>query len=106
MPLITFVTHDGQKYETEAINGHSVMETAIRAGIPGIDAECGGACSCATCQVYVDEAFSELVGPPHPMEQDMLDFAWEPKETSRLSCQIEVTDALDGIILHVPERQS
>lgn len=106
MPLITFVTHDRQKYETEAINGHSVMETAIRAGIPGIDAECGGACSCATCQVYVDEAFSELVGPPHPMEQDMLDFAWEPKETSRLSCQIEVTDALDGIILHVPERQS
>lgn len=106
MPLITYVTHDGQKFEVEAPIGASVMETAIRAGIPGIDAECGGACSCATCHVHVDEEWTATVGSAEALESDMLDFAWQPSERSRLSCQIQVTETLDGLVVRVPERQS
>ena len=73
--------------------------------MPGIEAECGGACACATCHVYVDEAFKEIVGEPEPMEEDMLDFAYEVRPTSRLSCQIRVRDELDGLTVTVPERQ-
>jgi ferredoxin, 2Fe-2S len=72
---------------------------------PGIVAECGGACSCATCHVHVDEAWSEKVGPPSPMEEDMLDFAFDVRPTSRLSCQIKVTDELDGLIVRTPAQQ-
>jgi 2Fe-2S ferredoxin len=81
------------------------METAIRNSVPGIVAECGGACSCATCHVHVDEAWTAKVGPPSPMEEDMLDFAFDVRPTSRLSCQIKVTDELDGLIVHTPEKQ-
>jgi 2Fe-2S ferredoxin len=105
MPKITFIEAAGQTYVAEAEVGSTVMETAILNGVPGIVAECGGACTCATCHCYVDEAWSEIVGPPSMMEEDMLDFAWEVKPTSRLSCQIKVKDALDGLIVHVPSRQ-
>ena len=78
---------------------------AIRNGVPGIEAECGGACACATCHVYVDEAFMEVVGGPEAMEEDMLDFAYDVRPTSRLSCQIRVSEELDGLTVTVPERQ-
>jgi ferredoxin, 2Fe-2S len=81
------------------------METALREGIPGIEAECGGACACATCHVYVDDAWTDVVGKPESMEEDMLDFAFEVRPTSRLSCQIKVTDALNGLVVTTPPRQ-
>lgn len=82
------------------------MENAVRNSVPGIEAECAGACACATCHVYVDEAWQEKVGSPGPIEADMLDFAHDVRHASRLSCQITVSDALDGLIVRVPERQS
>ena len=105
MPKITYIEANGTRHETEAEIGSTVMETAIMNGVPGIIAECGGACTCATCHVYVDEAWTEIVGGPSMMEEDMLDFAFELKPTSRLSCQIKVKDELDGLIVHVPKRQ-
>ena len=93
MAKITNIAADGSRYEVDAENGSTVMENAIRNGVPGIEAECGGACSCATCHVYVDEAWREKVGPPSEMEEDMLDFAFDVRPTSRLSCQIRVTPA-------------
>ena len=106
MPKITYITHDGKSHEIEAAVGTTVMENAIKNSVPGIEAECGGACACATCHVYVDEAWSEKVGAPDIMEEDMLDFAYEQKPTSRLSCQIKVKDEFDGLIVHLPERQA
>jgi 2Fe-2S ferredoxin len=105
MPKITYVEDGGTERTVDAEVGATVMETAIRNGVPGIVAECGGACSCATCHVHVDEAWSEKVGPPSPMEEDMLDFAFDVKPTSRLSCQIKVTDDLDGLIVRTPSQQ-
>jgi ferredoxin, 2Fe-2S len=105
MASITYIEPGGQSQTVDAELGSTVMEAAIRSGIPGIEAECGGACSCATCHVYVDDAWSAAVGGPSPMEEDMLDFAYDVRPTSRLSCQIKVTAALDGLVVHVPERQ-
>jgi len=105
MTKITYIAADGSRYDVDAESGSTVMENAIRNGVPGIEAECGGACACATCHVYVDEGFKELVGEPEPMEEDMLDFAFEVRPTSRLSCQIRVRDELDGLTVTVPERQ-
>jgi len=105
MTRLTFVAFDGTRFDVEAENGSTVMENAIKAGVPGIEAECGGACACATCHVYVDEEWSPAVGEPQAMEEDMLDFAYDVRPTSRLSCQIRVSDALDGLTVHVPERQ-
>jgi 2Fe-2S ferredoxin len=105
MAKITYVDPTGTRHEVEAENGTTVMENAIRNGVPGIEAECGGACACATCHVYVDDAWTAVVGPPEPMEEDMLDFAFEVKPSSRLSCQIRVRDELDGLTVTVPERQ-
>ena len=105
MPRITYIEPDGTRRETEGEVGSTVMETAIMNGVVGIIAECGGACTCATCHVYVDAAWTEVVGGPSMMEEDMLDFAFEPKPNSRLSCQIKVKDALDGLVVHVPSRQ-
>lgn len=105
MAKITFIDQDGGKRTVEADNGSTVMEVAIRNDVPGIEAECGGACSCATCHVYVDEAWTDAVGGPEPMEEDMLDFAFDVRPTSRLSCQIKVRDALDGLVVTTPERQ-
>ena len=106
MPKITYIGADGTHYEVEAENGSTVMENAIRNGVPGIEAECGGACACATCHVYVAEEWRALTGEPEPMEEDMLDFAYELKPTSRLSCQIHVTNELDGLVVTVPPRQA
>lgn len=105
MTKITYIEPDGERYETEAEEGSTVMENAIMNAVPGIVAECGGACSCATCHVYVDEAWAETVGGPSAMEEDMLDFAFEVKPTSRLSCQIRVTEEIDGLVVYVPARQ-
>lgn len=105
MPKITFIESTGTRREVEAENGQTVMEAAIHNGVPGIEAECGGACACATCHVYVDEAWREVVGPPSAMEEDMLDFAYEVRPASRLSCQITVRDELDGLIVTTPSQQ-
>lgn len=106
MPKITYFAPDGTQHDVDAAVGTTVMENAIKNLVPGIEAECGGACACATCHVYVDEKWSETVGQPDAMEEDMLDFAYEVRPTSRLSCQIKVTDALDGLVVTVPERQA
>jgi ferredoxin, 2Fe-2S len=105
MTKISFISHDGARFDVDAENGSTVMENAIRNAVPGIEAECGGACACATCHVYVDEAWTAEVGEPEAMEEDMLDFAFDVRPNSRLSCQIKVRDALDGLIVEVPERQ-
>ena len=106
MPKLTIIAFDGTQHELDVQNGSTVMENAVRNSVPGIEAECGGACACATCHVYVDEEWSAAVGAPEAMEEDMLDFAYEVKPTSRLSCQIKMSDALDGLVIHVPERQA
>jgi 2Fe-2S ferredoxin len=106
MTKLTFIAFDGTKFDVDAVNGSTVMENAIKNAVPGIDAECGGACACATCHVYVDDAFAAIVGKPQAMEEDMLDFAYDVRPNSRLSCQIKVTDALEGLIVSVPERQA
>lgn len=106
MAKITYITHDEATFEVTADTGATVMSAAVRSMVPGIEAECGGACACATCHVYVDEAWQAKVGGPSPMEEDMLDFALEVKEGSRLSCQIKVTDDLDGLVVRVPEEQA
>lgn len=105
MTKVTFITHDGTAQDVEVENGSTVMEAAIKNSVPGIEAECGGACACATCHVYVDEAWTQKVGEPEVMEEDMLDFAWEMQPNSRLSCQIKITEELDGLIVRVPEKQ-
>ena len=105
MTKLTIIAFDGQKHELDVANGSTVMENAVRNSIPGIDAECGGACACATCHCYVDDAWTEVVGGPEPMEEDMLDFAQDVRPTSRLSCQIKMSDELDGLVVHLPERQ-
>jgi 2Fe-2S ferredoxin len=106
MVKITFIDSAGKSRIIEAEPGSTVMETAIKHGVPGIEAECGGACACATCHVYVDEAWREKAGPPSPMEEDMLDFGYDVRANSRLSCQIKVIDALDGLVVSTPERQA
>lgn len=105
MPKITYVDSSGTERTVEGKNGMTVMETAIKHNVPGIDADCGGACACATCHVYVDPAFAEKIGKPSAMEQSMLDFAENVKETSRLSCQIKIRDDLDGLRVTTPESQ-
>ena len=105
MTKLTFVAFDGTRFDIDAKDGSTVMENAVKNAVPGIEAECGGACACATCHIYVDEAWNEAAGEPEAMEEDMLDFAVDVRPTSRLSCQIKVSPELDGIILHVPERQ-
>lgn len=106
MATITYITHSGEEHKVDAEAGSTVMEAAVRAMVPGIEAECGGACACATCHVYVEPDWRESVGGPSPMEEDMLDFAYEVQDGSRLSCQIKVSDAMDGLVVRVPERQA
>ena len=105
MPTIIYIDHEGTERQTEGKSGETVMEVAIKHSIPGIDAECGGACACATCHIYVDKSFMPKVGQPEEMEQAMLDFAEGANETSRLSCQISITDKLDGLRVTTPESQ-
>ncbi len=105
MPKITYIDASGAARTVEAEIGSTVMEAAIKNAIPGIEAECGGACACATCHVYVDEAWAAATGKAEPMEEDMLDFAFDVRPTSRLSCQIKVKDTLDGLVVRTPAKQ-
>jgi 2Fe-2S ferredoxin len=105
MPKITYVEFSGKEHAIEVKAGLTVMEGAIKHNVPGIDADCGGACACATCHVYVDAAWTDKVGSPSAMEESMLDFAENVEPNSRLSCQIKVTEALDGLVVRMPESQ-
>jgi 2Fe-2S ferredoxin len=105
MPKVTFIQADGSSSEVEALSGDSVMETAIDNDIRGIVAECGGACSCATCHVYVDEQWLDKLPAPDPLEDGMLDCVIDRQPNSRLSCQIRVSDDIDGISVRIPESQ-
>ncbi|MGE3143454.1 MAG: 2Fe-2S iron-sulfur cluster-binding protein [Hyphomonadaceae bacterium] len=105
MPKITFIEFNGTEHVVEAPVGQTVMEAAVKNGVPGIDADCGGACACATCHVYVDDAFRAKTGEASSMEQSMLDFANDVNESSRLCCQIKVTGELDGLVVRIPESQ-
>ena len=105
MAKITFIQPDGETLVIEAEPGVTVMEAAKLHNVPGIEAECGGACACATCHVYVDAAWRDKTGSPAEMEEDMLDFAFDVREESRLCCQIKVSGTLDGLILRVPAKQ-
>jgi ferredoxin, 2Fe-2S len=105
MVKITFIQPDGSSQDIEAEPGMTVMEAAKKNLIEGIEAECGGACACATCHVYVDDAWRAATGASSQMEEDMLDFAFDVREQSRLSCQIKVRPELDGLIVRVPEKQ-
>ena len=105
MPKITYVESNGATHTVDVREGLSVMEGAVENLVPGIVADCGGACACATCHVYVDESWYSRLPPVQDLEADMLDFAWEPKERSRLSCQLIITADMDGLVVHVPEEQ-
>ena len=106
MPKITYIDSSGASRTVDGEVGATVMETAIKNDVPGIEAECGGACACATCHVYIDDAWQEKTGKPSPMEEDMLDFGYDVKPDSRLSCQIKVTAELEGLVVRTPERQA
>jgi len=105
MPVITYIEADGSQYEADVPVGDSVMQGAVDNMVDGIVAECGGACACSTCHCYVDEAWWEKVGSPEDSEQCVLEAVSEPQPTSRLSCQITVTEALDGLVVRLPESQ-
>ena len=105
MAKITYIEHDGTEHVVDVKTGLTVMEGAVKNNVRGIDADCGGACAWATCHVYVDEAWKAKTGETSAMEESMLDFAENVEPTSRLSCQIKVTDELDGLIVRMPESQ-
>ena len=105
MAKITYIEFNGAEHQVDVRNGLSVMEGAAKNSVPGIDADCGGACACATCHVYVDPAWAEKTGERSAMEESMLDFAENVEANSRLSCQIKVSDELDGLVLRMPESQ-
>ena len=106
MPKIIYNTHDNKTHSIEVQNGLTVMEGAVQNDIPGIDADCGGGMACATCHVYVDNDWVDKLPQKDDGEEDMLDMAFEPKKNSRLSCQIIVSDELDGLIVNIPSKQS
>jgi len=106
MPKITYIEHCGKSHTIEVANGLSVMEGAIQNNIPGIDADCGGGMACATCHVYVKEEWFDKLPKKEQGEEDMIDMAYEPKEFSRLSCQLIVSNELDGLIVNLPEKQA
>ncbi len=105
MPKVKYVEHTGKEHEVDVPVGWSVMEGAVKNLIPGIDADCGGACACATCHVHVDPAWIDKIPPKQDMEETMLDFAQDLTPTSRLSCQIKVVQELDGLIVRMPKSQ-
>ena len=106
MAKITFITHENQTYIVDIQNGLTVMEGAVQNDIPGIDADCGGGMACATCHVYINDDWFDKIPAKEDGEEDMLDMAFEPKKNSRLSCQITITDELDGLIVNIPSKQS
>ncbi|WP_415182253.1 2Fe-2S iron-sulfur cluster-binding protein [Phaeovulum sp.] len=106
MAKITYVEHNGTEHVVEVKPGMTVMEGARDNGVPGIDADCGGACACSTCHVYVDAEWVDRIPGKEPMEEDMLDFAYQPDPVrSRLTCQIKVTPDVDGLVVYIPEKQ-
>ena len=105
MAKITYNTHDDKTHTIDVQNGLSVMEGAVQNDIPGIDADCGGACACATCHVYIDEKWFDKLPKKDISEEDMLDTAFEPQKFSRLTCQIIVTDELNGLVVKMPSKQ-
>lgn len=105
MPKIIYIEHTGKEHVVEVPSGWSVMEGAVKNLVPGIDADCGGACACATCHVHVDPQWAEKLPPKQDMEETMLDFAQDLQPTSRLSCQIKVAPALDGLVVRMPKTQ-
>ncbi len=106
MPKITYIEHSGKEHVVEVSEGMTVMEGAVSNNIPGIDADCGGACACSTCHVYVHPDWVGKLPPKEDMESDMLDFAFQPDaERSRLTCQLKVTAELDGLVVQMPEKQ-
>ena len=105
MPKINFIEHNGAEHTVEAVNGDSMMQSAINNLIPGISADCGGECSCGTCHVVIESSWIEKVGGPNNTEEAMLSLNPDRQSTSRLSCQIEISDNLDGIIIKLPEFQ-
>jgi 2Fe-2S ferredoxin len=105
MPKITYIEFNGKEHVVDVAEGLSVMVGAVKNGIPGIDADCGGACACSTCHVYVDPAWIGKLPEREVMEEDMLDFAFQPNEFSRLTCQLKVTPELDGLVVRMPEKQ-
>ena len=105
MPKIKYIDHEGNSKTIEVENGLSVMEGAIQNNIPGIDADCGGSCACATCHVYVNDEWLKKIPEITEAEKDMLDFAFEPKKNSRLSCQLILEDIHNGIIVNLPRKQ-
>ena len=105
MARITYIEQGGAEHNVEVANGLSVMDGAKRHTIPGIEGDCGGACACATCHVYVDDTWYDRLAPMEELEREMLDFAFDVKPTSRLSCQIKVDDSLEGLVVRTPPRQ-
>ena len=105
MPKITYIEHDGKLHTIEVANGLSVMEGAVQNNIPGIDADCGGSMACATCHVYVKDEWFNKLPKKEDGEEDMIDMAFEPKKNSRLSCQIVVSDELNGLTVNIPSKQ-
>ena len=105
MPKVTFIDFEDNQTDVEVQVGYSLMEAAVVNDVEGIDADCGGACACATCHVYIDENWTATVGPAEELEAEMLDVAEEVKENSRLSCQIKITEELDGLVVRTPESQ-
>lgn len=105
MAKITYIEFGGKEHQVEVAEGMTVMEGARDNMIPGIDADCGGACACSTCHVYVDPAWAAKLPAIEPTEEDMLDFAYERKENSRLSCQLTVSAEMEGLIVRMPEKQ-
>jgi len=105
MPHVTFITFTGQRYEVDVPAGTTLMRAAVDHGVPGIDGDCGGNCACATCHVYIEAPWSQKLSPKSDAEDDMLGLAVDPRATSRLGCQIRMNDALDGIVVSLPEGQ-
>ena len=106
MAKITYIEHNGKSHTIEVSNGLSVMEGATQNNIPGIDADCGGGMACATCHVYVKEEWLDKLSKKEDGEEDMIDMAFEPNKFSRLSCQLIVSDEIDGLIVNLPEKQA
>ena len=105
MTQIIFIDYQGEERRVEATNGDSVMEAATSNDIPGIDADCGGACACATCHVYIAEEWTHIVGKPLELEAEMLEVAEDVRPTSRLACQVKVSDMMEGLVVTTPESQ-
>ena len=105
MPKVVFITHAGARHQVDAAAGESLMRAAVDNGVPGIDADCGGMCACATCHVFVEPDWVARLAAPSQQEEEMLNFTAERRETSRLACQIQIVDALDGLTVSMPEGQ-